>query len=261
MTGPGPDVPDVPDVPGAPIELPTMPAAQHDAWLTLMKMENEFDGSWVLIGGQMTMLHCLEQDVPFTRATTDADVVCDVLSPRRKLADMTALLGDWGFHAVVTADGCGYRYTRGATSLDLTIQDTLERQVSRARTSGGRPGLPVDGGNQALLRAERVGVTVAGVTGRVRRPTLLGALVIKAAAVVVDTRDPRRHQEDLALLGAAALRSPEGFRGVARLMRAHDSTRLRRALDRTPSEDTVWSVVEDGATARAGLEAISAQST
>jgi hypothetical protein len=54
---------------------------------------------------------------------------------------------------------------------------------------------------QALDRSAAVAVEVAGVVGRVRRPSLLGALVAKAAAhtVVLDP-DRARHRADFAVL-------------------------------------------------------------
>ena len=46
----------------------------------------------------------------------------------------------------------------------------------------GSPTLSTEGGTQALQRTETVAVEVAGRKGRVRRPNLVGALVVKAAA-------------------------------------------------------------------------------
>jgi hypothetical protein len=61
--------------------------------------------------------------------------------------------------------------------------------------------LPTAGGTQALQRTEAVGVTVDGREGFVRRPTLVGALVVKAAAHGnPGDVDPRRHRRDFLVL-------------------------------------------------------------
>ena len=64
---------------------------------------------------------------------------------------------------------------RGRTVIDVMIPEGLDRQRTYPKTVGGR-------------------------IGYVRRPTLLGALVVKARASVVDNRDPQRHVQDLIAL-------------------------------------------------------------
>ncbi len=118
-----------------------------------------------------------------------------------------------------TSDGFGYRYTRGDTILDPLVPEGLERQRTQPlTTSRNRPALPIDGGNQALLRVERLPVHVGGRSGHVRRPTLLGALVLKAAAFVTDSRDPEHRPSDRSPHDRKRLRDgacgpcPRGFR-------------------------------------------------
>lgn len=61
--------------------------------------------------------------------------------------------------------------------------------------------MPTQGGTQALQRSEVVAVTVGGREGFVRRPNLVGALVVKAAAHTnVGDQDPRRHRRDFLVL-------------------------------------------------------------
>jgi excisionase family DNA binding protein len=64
-----------------------------------------------------------------------------------------------------------------------------------------RKALPTAGGTQALQRSEAVAVTVDGREGFVRRPNLLGALVVKAAAHG-NAGDPgvARHRRDFVVL-------------------------------------------------------------
>ncbi|MCA1712781.1 MAG: hypothetical protein LC789_14540 [Actinobacteria bacterium] len=111
-----------------PLVLPVMDGPQEAAWHALMDFDDELDESWVLVGGQMTMIHCLENGVPGYRATDDGDVVLGVWTRRDALATAARLLVDRDFAQADTADGFAYRYTRGATKIDLMLPDNLERQ-------------------------------------------------------------------------------------------------------------------------------------
>jgi hypothetical protein len=59
----------------------------------------------------------------------------------------------------------------------------------------------VPGGTQALRRTERISIQLGRRVGEVPRPSLLGAIVGKAAACGIPG-DPSRHHRDLALLVA-----------------------------------------------------------
>src|SRR5437879_1020136 len=72
------------------------------------------------------------------------------------------------------------------------------------------------GGQQALDRTEWVAVDVAGRAGLLPRPTLLGALVAKAAASKITTRGAQRHLDDCAVLLSIAGRRDLMFDGVSR---------------------------------------------
>lgn len=241
MTGrPDGTAADIPLVERSPVILPPLPAHQELAWWVLLDLDQRSE-PWALIGGQMTLLHCLENGVTGARATDDGDVVLDVWSRR----DAVRTIGTWlqdsqGFALLETSDGFGYRYARGDTILDLLVPEGLDRQRTQpSTTSRTRPALPIDGGNQALLRVERVPVQVGGRSGHVRRPTLLGALVLKAAAFVADSRDPQRHALDLALLTEAALVSGS-LRAMDAQASPHDRKRLRDAVRHLPPDHVCW---------------------
>lgn len=204
----------------------------------LFDLDRDLTEPWVLVGGQMTMLHCLENGIDAYRATDDGDVVLGVWTHRSTLSRATHLVQRRGFEPRQTLDGFGYRYAKGRSVLDLLLPEGLERQRTQPRTATGRPGFAVDGGNQALIRAERLPVRLAGHTGHVRRPSILGALVGKAAALRSDTRDRDRHREDIALLGCAALLT--GFRTLRDQTTPHDRRPLRHALATTPPEHPAW---------------------
>lgn len=234
-----------------PVALPAMDAPQEAAWEVLLDLDRDLDASWVLIGGQMTMIHCLEQGVPGYRPTDDGDVVLDVWTRRDALAVAARLLVDREFRLTETGDGFAYRYTRGTTTLDLLLPDHLERQDNQPRVPGARSGLSVDGGNKALLRAERLPVRLQQRTGYVRRPDLLGALVCKAAALRADTRDTDRHREDLALLGQCAFQA--GMRRLDEQTSKNDRARLGYVLAVTPAEHPAWRRIANPDEVREGL--------
>lgn len=197
----------VPTIDRDPVVLPVLPDYQTAMWTTLLDLER-LGRPWVLVGGQMTLLHCLENGVSPSRSTDDADVVVGVWTRRDALRWTSAFLKDRAFVEDQTNDGYGYRFRRGRTVIDVLVPEGLERQRDYPRTTAGRPGFAAKGGNQALIRAERVPVVVAGSSGYLRRPNLLGAIVVKANAFVADSRDVDRHATDIVTLAGIALNDP-----------------------------------------------------
>jgi hypothetical protein len=60
---------------------------------------------------------------------------------------------------------------------------------------------PDPGGTQALERIGVVEIVVAGVASRVRRPTLLGAMLLKARALPLHSRPEDQREDIITLLG------------------------------------------------------------
>jgi hypothetical protein len=235
-----------------PVQLPVMGGPQEAAWQLLLDLDEHHDEPWVLVGGQMTMIHCLEHGISAYRATDDGDVVLGVWTRRDALKTTSHFLQDRGFQEVETHDRFGYRYVRGDTMIDLLLPEGLVRQRKQPVTATGRPGLAIEGANQALLRAQRLPVRLGGRLGWVRRPNVLGALVVKAAALTTDTRDPSRHREDFALLGQAALMT--GLRLLDVEATLHDRKRLRGALATTLRNHPVWRRIAEPEPTFAGLK-------
>lgn len=224
------------------VVLPPLPPQQTEMWKTLLDLEATQSQPWVLVGGQMTMLHCLENDHPTTRATDDGDVVVGVWTRRDALIQTSRFLRARDFAEDKTTDGLGYRYRRGQTVIDVMLPEGLERQHSSPKTTTGRPGFATEGGRQALARAERVPIQIDGTTGYVRRPTLLGAIVAKAHAYVVDSRDPDRHAQDLVTLASIALRDP---RATLQQAGPGDRKAVRRALRSLPGGHRLYRGSDD----------------
>lgn len=242
------------DVERSPVLLPPMPEPQESAWRTLLDLEDGLDCHWCLIGGQMVTLILIEHGwhEPH-RPTDDGDVVLGVWLERQALSQATGLLRGQGYDEDSTSDGYGYRYRRERATIDLLLPEEIGRQQRVPRTTSGRPGIEVPGGNQALIRSERLPVQLGERVGRVRRPNLLGALVAKAAAATADTRDAGRHLEDLVLLGEVALTSG-AFRAMRRESKGRDRRRLRRALERLPDGHSAWRRATEGREVRVALE-------
>lgn len=245
------------DVERSPVDLPPMVAAQAAAWHALLDLEEGLNCHWSLIGGQMVTLICAEHGQPVHRVTDDGDVVLGVWLERGALKEATNLLRNRGFEEDSTSDGYGYRYSRGGATIDLLLPEEISRQDRIPTTATGRPGIEVPGGNQALVRSERLPVRLAGHEGRVRRPNLLGALVAKAAASVADTRDSDRHREDMAILGQIAL-TAGAFRAMRQESKGKDRRRLRRALAEMPASHPAWRRTAEPDQVRAALARLSA---
>lgn len=232
------------------VVLPPLPPQQAEMWKTLLDLEAAQSQPWVLVGGQMTMLHCLENDYPATRATDDGDVVVGVWTRRDALIATSQFLRARDFEEVRTNDGLGYRYKRDETVIDVMLPEGLERQRTYPKTTSGRRGFATEGGRQALARAERVPIQIDGTPGHVRRPTLLGAIVAKAHAYIVDSRDPERHAQDLVALASIALRDP---RATLQQATPGDRKPVRRALRSLPAGHRLYRVSDDPAAAHAFL--------
>jgi hypothetical protein len=197
------------------IVLPAMSHAQAASWHGVMDLFERLDHGWTLVGGQLVHLHCAERGYAPPRPTDDIDTVIDVRADNQMLRRFTATLVDLGFAAGGTSpEGVQHRWVRDAAVIDVLLPDGVgERAASRTGVTGGLT-IPTPGGTQALRRSETVAITVDGRTGSVRRPDIVGALVMKAAAHTAPG-DPTkgRHRRDFATL--AALVAARDFRDVA----------------------------------------------
>lgn len=128
-----------------------------------------------------------------------------------------------------STDGIAHRYTRAGATIDVLAPDRLGGRTRLALGSGRAIEAP--GGSQALVRSSVINVALTdGSTARVRRPTLVGALLGKVAAVtqiVSQTSSERaKHVRDVDSL--ARLLGPTD-REQARLTRKERAVLLRMA--------------------------------
>ncbi|MFF0062099.1 nucleotidyl transferase AbiEii/AbiGii toxin family protein [Streptomyces sp. NPDC005279] len=173
-------------------------------WGTLLDLSEKVTESWTLIGGQMVLMHGLEHDRTPPAASLDLDVLADVVSQQQSLRLLVAALEELGFRSAgVSPQGKAHRYKRdgdvGELVVDLLAPDNLGKRADLTTTPPGVT-LEVPGGRQAMQRSESVGVQLGERRGVIRRPSLLGAIVGKAAALGIPTAPKAKHYRDLAFL-------------------------------------------------------------
>lgn len=187
------------------VTLPALAAPVDQLWHVLLDIAENHRIDRTLIGGQMVLLHALEHGEVPPQVSQDGDIVANVRAAPAALTALVDGLTASGFTlARVSPDNLAHRYERHAAPrpivIDVLAPEGLGANADLTTTPPGRT-IEVPGGTQALRRTERVEVAHEGRVGVVPRPSLLGAIVIKAAACGVPG-DKTRHLRDLALLCA-----------------------------------------------------------
>lgn len=195
-------------------------------------------GSWALVGGLMVHVHALRAGVEATRPTRDVDLLLDVGAA--SVSDIAGSLTGLGFAAADPSPGNPlHRFSRG----EHDVVDVMVARDVRMRTRWQRrPLLRSPGAAQALQRRDTYTLTSLARSSTIEVPDELGAIIAKAAAYAVDSRNPGRHLEDLAVL-AATVGNPRVL-ALSTLTRK-DRRHLRRAIpyladDRHPA----WRVLD-----------------
>jgi hypothetical protein len=223
-----------------PVELPRL-GAQHDhLWTVLCDLGEAHEENWTVIGGQMVMLHALQAGRPPSRVSEDIDTVIDTRVRPPALNSFLNTLAELGFtSAGVSPDEVAHRFVRDAVHIDVLGPDGLGQRAD-LRTVGNATTIEVRGGTQALERAELLPVRHNERVAYVPRPNLLGAIVIKAAAVSNDP-NPRRHVRDVALL-CSLVNEPLVLRQT---MTRKDRQRLAGVKGLHDRNHEAWRVLDD----------------
>lgn len=171
-----------------PVVLPPLAAPVDELWHVLLDLAQALDRSWVLIGGQMVLLHCLEHGREPSQVSQDGDIIANLRAEPRAISTIVAALETRGFVVDgMSPDLIAHRYVRASGDKQVKIDVLAPEGVgARARLWTTPPGrtIEVPGGTQALDRAERVEIVHQGSRGFVRRPSLLAAIVGKGAPAV-----------------------------------------------------------------------------
>ena len=229
-----------------PVPLPDFPGSSG-IWTALFELSNSDLPEWTLVGGQMVMLHAAEHAAAPLRVSRDIDVVVNARVLTGAIRGFVAGIESRGFRLVgASPDSVAHRYIRAGTSIDVLAPEGLGPRADLTTTSPGRT-IQTPGGTQALARTELVPVEHAGSQALLPRPSLLGAIIIKAAATAVDDI-PQAQQQDLALLLGLVANPAE----MADAMTKKDRARLRHAGIGS-ADQPVWATLEPEAADRARL--------
>lgn len=95
-------------------------------WPFLGSLADRFPGTWVLIGGQMVLLHGMENGQLPLRETNDADALVDVRVASRGTAHLAAALMESGLELEgINTDGVGHRFVGAGLVIDVLAPDHL----------------------------------------------------------------------------------------------------------------------------------------
>ena len=211
-----------------------MTPAQAEAWHALFEVYKAHPKGWTLVGGQMVHSLCWEREVNPPRPTQDADAVLDIRARPTMLFDFTKTLIHLGYTSAGESPsilegvkGMQHRWVKDDAQIDVLIPRFLgERADNRTGVTGGRT-IAAPGGQGALDRSEVIDVDVAGVTGNVVRPTLQGAIIAKASAMLIgEGAKADRHLNDLSILASLVTRGDRVGANVTR----NEVARVRAAF-------------------------------
>lgn len=209
--------------------LPPLNAELGGLWNAILDLGEDLSAEgWVLVGGQMVMLHGLAAGRVATRASRDIDLLADLLSSSGAVGECVRAVRRLGFEPLEANDRwLLHRFVRAS---DQAVVDVLAPDHAppgwKATTIPPRTTIKIDGGRQALERAALIEVVTDDRTVDIPVPSPLGALILKGAAYRVDNRDRERHAYDAAFL-TSLIADPIAVRES---LKGSDRKRLR-ALD------------------------------
>ena len=206
--------------------MPPLTETLDGLWDVILDLaENLPPMSWELVGGQMVMAHGLAAGRTPTRASHDIDVLGNLITSSKALLTAVAAVRELGFEPEPSMDG--KRLHRFVRTKDNQAIDILAPDHSppgwKPTTVPPLQTIQIAGGNQALQRLQVITVTKGGHTSDVPVPSVLGSLILKAAAYQVDSRERERHAADAAFL-VSLITDPLDLAGQ---LKGSDRKRLR----------------------------------
>lgn len=173
------------------------------AWQTVIELaESGAASQWTLVGGLMVAAHARRAGVVMRRPTDDVDALVDYATNQASLIEARTTLARLGFE-LSRDDTFAYRFVHAdGRKIDVMIADHLP---SRMRPRLARlPAFATPAGEQAIRRRDIYRLEFRnGKSVEIGVPDELGALVVKGAAYIVDSRDRTRHLDDTAVLLAS----------------------------------------------------------
>ncbi len=173
-------------------------------WRTVADVAIRLDDDrvrWCLVGGLMVALYAIESGQT-ARPTVDIDILGDARQrPSGTEWIAQRLRDELGAtpHETSGLEGeKGFRFEVAGQIVDVLAPEGLGRPAMTAR---GMQTIQIPGGSQALTRIERVEITIDAERVGLRRPTLLGAILLKARSLAVHSRPEDQRQDLILLLG------------------------------------------------------------
>lgn len=194
---------------------PTPPGGWARPWPDVAELAGVVPpSSWTLIGGLMVQLHGVVAGLPIVRPTNDVDVLLHVETGQGRAAQVARALEGLRYELKPSLDartGTAHRFVREGAVVDLVTSEAGPSVVDVVAADHAPPRslerfrgydlVQVEGGTQALRRTVHAELEITGsAPTRISVPDAFGALVLKAAAHKVDSRDPARHLADAAVL-------------------------------------------------------------
>jgi predicted nucleotidyltransferase len=181
------------------VDVPDLGDGFHRMWEELIRLNEAAPAPWTLIGAHMVALHGWARGREQIRPSRDADILVNV----RAVADGTARLSQVLLDREYTFDGAspegvGHRFVKGEISIDVLGPDGVGERAD-LRTVDGAHTVRVPGGTQALRRSVATEVRSRSTIGAVPLPNLLGAILVKVRAILVDDQ-PEAQRRDAAFL-------------------------------------------------------------
>ncbi len=215
------------------IDPPTAEAKR--LWASALELARDFgaDERWVLVGGLMVQLHAFERSRT-SRLTADVDFLGDSRRRPSMTVRMAEVLKERGGEMAmppVSNEDLGYRFEVDGSIVEILGSEGVRRDP---KTLGRYTTFQVPGGTQALARSEVVGVSLdGGEPVQVRRPNLLGAILIKARVVKKQRDKFESDRQDLIRL----LTFVEDPRALTRELKGNERKWLREVESLLAFED------------------------
>ncbi len=191
------------------LEVPTPTGGWLHPWPNVAQIAAHVGPEdWTLVGGLMVALHAAARGISLPRTTVDVDMVVHVETARGRVARIRAVLGELGYTLVEPSDarkGHAHRFTRPVVAGGLAIAGSpdivdvmiADHPAPKVRERLGKfPMVAIDGGTQALSRTINARLEIDGTSVELSVPDALGAVILKSAAHLADSRDPARHLSD-----------------------------------------------------------------
>lgn len=196
-----------PQPPGRPtwtINVP--PGGWPPPWPQLVEIVRAIPHTqWTLVGGLMVQLHAAYAGLTVIRPTQDVDMLLHVETGAATFSGVRSDLEGLRYRLVEpVGTGPVHRFVRGpgdVEKVDVMVADHLSPRL-RPKVLRRRV-FAVPGGTSALRKTVNCVVDTGEGVVTLSVPDVLGALVLKGAAFMEDSRDRDRHLDDAAVLACA----------------------------------------------------------